>query len=532
MVNMEKQTKKKKKRFIKLFFYSFISGFLFFLSWPTNSFIFTPLIFIAFVPLFLIQREVKINNSSSLYVLLFSYVAFLIFNFSTTFWVEKASPAFGEGVFAVCCNAFFMSLVFYLFHFFQKKTRFISPLFFLSFFWIGLELLHVNWDLNWPWLTLGNVFSEHPNWIQWYSYTGVFGGSLWVLGVNYLIFKTYLNFPYENVLKLKENLFVLCAIFSPIIFSGIIYFSFNYSGDNVNVLVAQTNIDPNSKFNNQSWKYEKEMFYQLTNQVNDNIDYILFPETYLSTQFTIINDDPIQYNRNQIAHITRMLEKYKKLNIILGATIDQFSDYSNLKKYNSALQINSDTIQYYHKSKLVPGAEQLPFKSVLKYFLKGNFLQLAGGAGNLSIQDSISVFTFNDNKVAALICYESVFPNHVRKFIKEGAQAIFIITNDGWWGDSQGRKQHNSYACIRAIETRRYVVRSANTGISSVINPLGKFEHSLNFNTMDSFIHSIKLLSFKTFYVKHGNFLIFIYLVAILIFGVIRKNKNKAYGII
>ena len=145
---------------------------------------------------------------------------------------------------------------------------------------------------------------------------------------------------------------------------------------------------------------------------------------------------------------------------------------------------------------------------------------------NLSIQDSISLFTFNKNKIATLVCYESVFPNHVRKFIQEGAQTIFIITNDSWWDDSQGRKQHNSYARIRAIETRRYVVRSANTGISSIINPLGKFESSLDYNTMDSFIQKIQLLSFKTFYVKYGNFLIFIYLVAILLFSVIRKNKN------
>ena len=510
----------------KLFLYSLISGFLFYLSWPTNFVALTPLIFIAFVPLFLIQREVKINNSNSIYVLIFSFVSFLIFNFSTTFWVEKASPAFGEGLFAVFCNSFFMSLVFYFFHLFQKKISFISPLFFLSVFWIGFEILHMNWDLNWPWLTLGNVFSEHPTWIQWYSYTGVLGGSLWVIGVNYLIFKTYLNFPYKISLSFKENSLVLVSIFFPLVLSGIIYLSFNYSGKDATILVAQTNIDPDSKFNNDSWRQEKEMFYKLTNQVNDSIDYIVFPETFLSTQFTIINDNAIEYNRNQIAHITRMLEEYKDLNIILGATIHQFSDDSKLKKYNSALQINYENIQYYHKSKLVPGAEQLPFKSVLQHILKDNFLQLAGGAGNLSIQDSISLFTFNENKIATLVCYESVFPNHVRKFIKEGAQTIFIITNDGWWGDSQGRKQHNSYACIRAIETRRYVVRSANTGISSIINPLGKFESSLDYNNMDSFIQKIQLLSFKTFYVKYGNFLIFIYLVAILLFSVIRKNKN------
>ena len=103
---------------IRLFLYCCISGFFFFLSWPTNFFLLTPLIFIAFVPLFLIQRDVAIKKKNSLNVFLFSYLSFLIFNFLTTFWVEKASPAFGEGLFAVLCNAFFMSIVFYLFYVF------------------------------------------------------------------------------------------------------------------------------------------------------------------------------------------------------------------------------------------------------------------------------------------------------------------------------------------------------------------------------------------------------------------------------
>ena len=159
-------------------------------------------------------------------------------------------------------------------------------------------------------------------------------------------------------------------------------------------------------------------------------------------------------------------------------------------------------------------------------------LNLAGGAGNLSVQDSISLIEFNDNKIASLVCYESVFPNHVREFIDKGAQAIFIITNDSWWGDSQGRKQHNSYARIRAIENRRYVVRSANTGISSVINPLGYFEKNIDPNKTDSFITPISLLSSKTFYVKYGNILIFIYLAVVLVLSIIINRKNKDYGII
>ena len=518
---------------VRLFLYSLISGVLFFLSWPTKFFILTPCIFIAFVPLFLIQREIKLKKKKGINIFLFSYISFLIFNFFTTFWVEKASPVIGEGLFAVFCNAFFMSLVFSFYHILQKKIKFISPLFFLSCCWVGFEILHMNWDLNWPWLTLGNVFSEHPDWIQWYSYTGVLGGSLWVLGINYLIFKTYLDFPYKSVLKLKDNLFVLGAIFFPIIVSFIINFSFSFSGQNTNIIVAQSNIDPHAeKFSKQAYKNEKDIFYDLTNEVSDSINYVIFPETYLSTPFTIINNNSINYNRNQISYITRLVEEFPNLNIIIGATIyhviDGYNDYKNrpYKLYNSALQINSKNIQYSHKSKLVPGAEQLPFKKILKSFFKEDFLKLAGGAGNFSAQDTISLFSNESKKVATLVCYESVFPNHVREFIKKGAQAVFIITNDGWWGNSQGRKQHNSYARIRAIETRRYIVRSANTGISSVINPLGEFEYSLNYNTSASFIHSIKLLSFKTFYVKHGNILIFIYLVAILLFGIIRKYKN------
>ena len=93
-------------------------------------------------------------------------------------------------------------------------------------------------------------------------------------------------------------------------------------------------------------------------------------------------------------------------------------------------------------------------------------------------------------------------------------------------GRHSRRKQHNSYARIRAIETRRYVARSANTGISSVINPLGQFEKVLEPNTSGSFTHPIELLSFKTFYVKYGNILIFIYLVILLLFGLLKKYRN------
>ena len=240
--------------------------------------------------------------------------------------------------------------------------------------------------------------------------------------------------------------------------------------------------------------------------LNNDIDYVVFPESFFPNE---------SYYSN---FINDFLKSYKKTNFIFGVPINQFN-----KKYNSAIQLNYNYLktnekQYHYKSKLVPGPELTPFSSALQPLL--DFSGLSLQLGGLAKGDSINVFYSIDGVhcVAPIICYESVFPNYVRKFIKKGAQAIFIITNDGWWGDSKGRKQHNAYARIRAIESRRYVVRSANTGISSVIDPKGNFLYQMPSNTEGSFVEKISFLSDKTFYVKYGNILIFFYLACFIFF--------------
>ena len=89
----------------------------------------------------------------------------------------------------------------------------------------------MTWDLNWPWLTLGNVFANQPSWIQWYSYTGVLGGTIWVLVLNYMFFQTYLNFPFKNKLKLKNHLLILSLFFIPFLLSQLMYYNFIKDGE-------------------------------------------------------------------------------------------------------------------------------------------------------------------------------------------------------------------------------------------------------------------------------------------------------------
>ena len=106
-----------------------------------------------------------------------------------------------------------------------------------------------------------------------------------------------------------------------------------------------------------------------------------------------------------------------------------------------------------------------------------------------------------------LVCYDSVFPSWNRAFVRDGAQILTIITNDGWWGNSSGHLQHFAYARLRAIEFRRWVVRSANNGTSGIISPDGSVQHKTDYWTRTSFIADVPLRNDLSFYTRYGDWL-------------------------
>ena len=134
----------------------------------------------------------------------------------------------------------------------------------------------------------------------------------------------------------------------------------------------------------------------------------------------------------------------------------------------------TDRFQLYHKSKLVVGVENMPFTHLFKPIEK-LAINLGGTVGTIGTSKERTVFVRERDhlKVAAVICFESIFGEFCTKFVRNGAQLFFIITNDGWWKDTPGHKQHMAYARLRTIECRRSIARSANTGISAFINQRG-----------------------------------------------------------
>ena len=496
-------------KILKSLLLSVFSGLLLGLSWPTYGF--TSLIFIAFVPLLYLINIHHKKISFGLFSLI--YLTFIIWNSISTGWLYYSTI---EGMlFAIIVNSLLMTIIFSLYKIVSTKINNKLSLLFLISLWISFEKFHLNWDFSWPWLNLGNVFSEKTEWIQWYEYTGTFGGTLWVLIINILIYKILTQFLNRKPLK-KQLIFVSLMIISPLIISKSIYHKSNLIGDLHKVFIIQPNIDPYEE------KYKRSNFdnhLYLKNLIDENEvknSTIILPETYFSDAIQIDS-----YNDNQLKKMLNELMYKSNSEILTGLELFEIvydssdvKEYSNnlndgrwLNLYNSAAYITENN-QYYNKSKLVVGVELMPYKSFIEPIL-GKVLLDFGGLSYSRGYDSFrknfkSSQGFN---ISPIICFESIYGEYVTEYTRKGSNLFAIITNDGWWDVSEGHKQHLSYAKLRAIENRRNIVRSANTGISAVINYKGEIIKSIGYGE-EGFINTeVSLLNKTTFYVKYGDFI-------------------------
>jgi len=202
--------------------------------------------------------------------------------------------------------------------------------------------------------------------------------------------------------------------------------------------------------------------------------------------------------------------------------------------YNAALLVRRDgTTEPYHKSKLVPGVEELPFEKWLGP-ISALALDLGGTTGSLATQEEREVMASGDLRLAPVICYESIYGDHVAAHVRNGATLLVIMTNDAWWSDSPGYKQHLAYGRLRAIETRRCIARSANTGISGFIDQRGELHDTTNWWTPDARRATLLARNDLTFFAKHGDYIgiaaeiLASLLIIALIIGVITKRVRRA----
>lgn len=497
---------------------SICSGILLSISFPFTGSL-TPLVFIGFVPLLFISEDLQEKSRGAWHLFIQTYIAFLIFNLGTTWWVANSS--FVGALLAFVFNTLFMSLTFVLFHFVKKRLKSNWAIWTLIPLWISFEYFHFNWDLSWPWLTLGNFFSIRTSWIQWYEYTGVFGGSTWVLTVNIFLFLWI-----RSVWMTKERFWhkwLLYSVLSLIIpisisFLHLPLFKF-YKGANLyHVAIVQPNIDPyNEKFAlGTSNEQQLQRFFSLANSVVDSTtDLVVGPETAISQGFIESRLQGLPF----YSLIQSEMKRWGSAELLIGASTVELFDAKHSRasvyipgqriyyeSYNSSLHIpQKGEPAFIHKSKLVPGVEMIPFSNLFP-FLETLAIENGGTSGTLGIEKTPKVFRKMEI-LAPIVCYESIYGEFVSQQARQGASFLAVITNDGWWGDSPGYKQHFSFSSLRAIENRRWVVRSANTGKSGVFDEFGHIKKETGYWKEAAFQYPIPRLRKLTFYTKHGDYL-------------------------
>jgi apolipoprotein N-acyltransferase len=508
------------------------------------------IMFIALIPLLIVEDD-HYNHRKKLktkHLTWYPVITFMLFVLLTVWWVKNSVPV--ALIASLIVNTTFMTVPFMLFHYVRRHTG--NRLGYLSLiaFWIAFEYLFLNVQVNFPWIIFGNAFANDVPFIQWYDITGSLGGSVWVIVMNILLFSLFkglkANFSFRaNRGRLS---WVTGFLVVPVVFSLIRYYTYEEEYRPYECVVLQPNIDPWMKFNDMPPDEQTAyLLAQARSLVTPATDYVVAPETFINSLWQHDME-----RHPELPKLRQFVDEHPNVKFVVGAMTyklyrpgDSLSPTAKLlgrgpdkyDSYNSALQLDyTGQVQMYHKSLLVTGAEWMPA------FNRSEFMQrlavdLGGITRSHGTQEERDVFVSPHDglKIAPVICWESVFGEYVTEYVKEkGANLIFIITNDGWWGETPGHRQHNSFARLRAIETRRSIARSANTGISSLINQRGDELQRIGWWERSAIRGSLNANDKLTFYVKHGDYLarIAAFLsVLLLIYAFVRKQAiNKGPG--
>ncbi len=509
---------------------------------------------VAFVPLLVadaISEQCRVRASW-----VFPAATFVAWNAATTFWVCNATV--GGGIFAVLANAAQMLLVWLLFRLARKKMcGGVLPYLFLAAMWIAWERQYFHVQISWPWLTLGGAFAQSTRTVQWYEYTGTLGGSLWIWVANLGIFGL-LEAVSDGYWQRWKSLARVCAILGitlviagPVVASKLIWSSYEERSEGtVDVVVGQPNFDPYEKFQSMTQAEQTGVLLDLFGEALAGRPagpvLLLAPETFTSDIYLNAPE-----HSPTLQSFRRFLAEHPGAEMLFGAsTYEVFSTHAAptilarpygegwIVGHNTALTVTATgPVEVYHKSKLVVGTELTPYPKI--FVPLDNWLAkkmgVSGLMGRCVGQDGVSLLHFGQERVplGCAVCYESVYGEYCTEYVRQGARAMTIITNDAWWGNTPGYRQHLNFARLRAIELRRDIARCGNTGISGFIDQRGEILSQSDWWTRQTISGQINLSSEQTAFVRHGDVvgrvctLVFLLLAAFLLVRLFVPGKKR-----
>lgn len=473
-------------------------------------------VLIGFVPLLWMDRLADAEGRKGFWK--WHYLTFVLWNALTTYWVCNATVA--GGLFAIFANAFQMSVIWAIFRYSKKYLQSSVPYIFLAAMWIAWERFYFDAEISWPWLVLGNAFGRTTSCVQWYEATGLLGGSLWAWASNLGIFG--LMCALESGRWKTFNIKAKAAAASAMALLYILPLSVSWTRyahldekdlcGKLEVCVLQPNLDPYQKFESLSQAQQNGILMSQIGKeaAKADIDLFIAPETFTND---ILLNNPEQSASLQTFRKTLSATGGSKL--LFGASAYKTFDQANppswnarqigpgrwYESYNAAVLCDSCAqLEVYKKSKLVVGVEKMPYPRITRHLEKIPGVYIGRCVG----QEETQVLNCGA-PMGCAVCYESIYPEHFASYVKRGAKAMSVITNDAWWGNTAGYKQHLSYSCLRAIETRRAIARSANTGISAFINKRGDIVCQTEWWERTQLCGSLPLYTELTPFVMYGD---------------------------
>lgn len=469
-----------------------LSGVLLALSFP--RFDLAPLAFVALIPLL-----VGLDGVPALQGTYLGIIAGAVFSLMSIPWVVHTMTAYGGlplpvGVLLLVVLSLYLGLYVGVFAF--GVTR-LSPEGGLGYLvgaatlWVGLEYLRTFLLTGFPWNLLGYTQYRSLSIIQIASITGVYGVSFLLVLVNAAVALACLHGRRSARQALMPVLGVGVLLIGTVVFGMGRRVSAEIPRREIRVSVVQGNIAQGIKWDPEFAGRTIAVYDRLTRRADRGSDLIVWPET--AVPFFLREGGPLT---------RRVLDLAMEVQApLLVGSPDRVSDASP-RYYNSAFLISpaGEIVQKYDKMHLVPFGEYVPLSSLLFFVHK-----MAAGIGDFSAGEAFTVFETPKGRFGVLICFETIFPDQVRRYVLAGADFLVNITNDAWFGDSAAPYQHLSMAALRAVENGVYLVRAANTGISALVAPSGQI-----LERSDLFVEAVLSATMAprsggTFYTRRGD---------------------------
>jgi apolipoprotein N-acyltransferase len=502
------------------------SGLLLALSFP--KFGHPALAWIALAPLLVALAGATLRRAFAL-----GFVAGAIYFAGTLYWITRVMAMYGDMAFwvAVLINAAliaYQSLFPAIFALVVRRmvvahgppALMAAPL-----VWVATELGRTHIFTGFPWVLLGYSQTSVLPIAQFASLFGVYGVSMLVASMSAALALSFISSVFSpralRPLRSYAPVLIVLAIVMGVAAWGsrrAATAEWTHGGQAIRVGLIQGNIDQDEKIQTGRAAGIFQDYLDMSRQaIREGAGFVIWPES--STPFRF-EDDLLAAAR------LRTLAQQAGVPILFGS--DQFvrgAGGAPTTFYNAAFLVRPDgtTGGVYRKMHLVPFGEYVPAKKLL--FFAAPLVQ---AVSDFSAGEDATLLPVAGHLVSTAICYEVVYPDLVRRFVAGGSEMLTTITNDAWFGPTSAPYQHFEQASMRAIEEGRYLVRSANTGISGIVDPYGRVIARSGIFQPAVVVGDARFLKTSTFYARHGDILAYASVLATAALLLIARRPGPA----